>query len=434
MSIFNLKLLRNRSLMLYIYTSAIIIGFAYYTFHLYAYGYLPTPFVSDKSNTFMDLFNPLYWAEVEGQYEIWKSVYPPLNFVILKAINHLFGDYFYPLPPYVIRDSGKIIIYFFLFLYLMIPFILLNTTGWKSIAKNTWQKTFCFFAIVLSTPMLFALERGNLILICLLFLPIAISPNQILRMFGIAILINLKPYFLILGLIYFFDRRYIELLMCAITTAAIFMISSVILDTDFTTVWLNIFHLSQKSNFFPIRELLSFPVALSTLKSSLPLLLLSDNAPPVEMENLILSGTRFLTYFQYFCISIVIVSFILKRNKFSSAFQLFALIVIIVNISVMIGPYSLIYYIPFVPFIFYFKYVSYYFLAILLLFLPLDIVVLQSHDIGIGFVYLAQSDQNLSWQLGMGSLLRPLLNLFLLIVITLESMQHYQLKFAFRAQ
>ena len=32
----------------------------------------------------MDFFNPLFWVDLPGIYTEWQSVYPPLNFIILK--------------------------------------------------------------------------------------------------------------------------------------------------------------------------------------------------------------------------------------------------------------------------------------------------------------------------------------------------------------
>jgi len=63
------------------------LGLAYYISHVIEYGYLPSPFVYDKSDTFMDLFNTMYWAYYEGRYTDWGSVYPPLGFLFLKIIN-----------------------------------------------------------------------------------------------------------------------------------------------------------------------------------------------------------------------------------------------------------------------------------------------------------------------------------------------------------
>src|SRR5664279_5839562 len=56
----------------------------YYAWYLCTDGYLPAPFIFNKLDTFMDLYNPLWWSGEEGKYGEWRSIYPPLNYVILE--------------------------------------------------------------------------------------------------------------------------------------------------------------------------------------------------------------------------------------------------------------------------------------------------------------------------------------------------------------
>jgi len=62
-----------------------IAGLWYYIDYFASNGYLPSPFVYDKSDTFMDLFNTMYWVYDDGRYTDWGSVYPPLGFFYFEV-------------------------------------------------------------------------------------------------------------------------------------------------------------------------------------------------------------------------------------------------------------------------------------------------------------------------------------------------------------
>lgn len=50
-------------------------------------GYLPQPFFYEPSDTFMDWFNTAYWARDPGAYDSWRTIYPPLTFVVLRSLG-----------------------------------------------------------------------------------------------------------------------------------------------------------------------------------------------------------------------------------------------------------------------------------------------------------------------------------------------------------
>ena len=76
---------------LYITLAINVSAFFYYVFYVLHFGYLPSPFIFDKSNTLMDLFNPMIYAIHDDAYTIYQSVYPPLNFIFLKIFHSLFN-------------------------------------------------------------------------------------------------------------------------------------------------------------------------------------------------------------------------------------------------------------------------------------------------------------------------------------------------------
>ena len=54
--------------------------------------YLPQPFFHDKGDTFMDFYHPYYWADDDGRYTLWKSVYPPLIFCFYFLLKCLLKE------------------------------------------------------------------------------------------------------------------------------------------------------------------------------------------------------------------------------------------------------------------------------------------------------------------------------------------------------
>ena len=68
------KLSRKRLVILAAICGAQAAAVAYYLFFLNSHGYLPTPFIYDKSDTFMDFFHTMIWADRDGRYTEWGSV------------------------------------------------------------------------------------------------------------------------------------------------------------------------------------------------------------------------------------------------------------------------------------------------------------------------------------------------------------------------
>jgi hypothetical protein len=104
----------------------------YYLFFL-EQNYLPAPFLFDKSNSFMDFFNTLYWAE-EGQYYTeWKSIYPPLVFGILKIIYSIF-ELSSNVHPEDMRDRVSNFYYISVVVYLYLGYAVVSWNYWGALS------------------------------------------------------------------------------------------------------------------------------------------------------------------------------------------------------------------------------------------------------------------------------------------------------------
>ena len=128
------------------------------TFYV-SHHYLPQPFVFDTFDTFMYWFNTATYANRPGAYDVWHTVYPPLSFVFLDIFSfaHCYKN------PFLSRYCdwlGVTTILFFYGLAAVLAFITFQRADRATaIPRGT--------AFAVGFPLLFCLERGNLILVCL---------------------------------------------------------------------------------------------------------------------------------------------------------------------------------------------------------------------------------------------------------------------------
>lgn len=184
-------------------------------------GYLPAPFVFDVNDTFMDWFNTAYWAHRAGAYEVWNSIYAPLSFVftLLMGDPRCYAD-----GPFDARDCDMFGIVMILATYALA--VVVSAVTFHRNDRPTWVSR--TIGIALGGPLLFALERGNLIMIAYIFF-VLLYGGYLKRRSSIAIaaamIINLKSYLLlpILGLAA--HRRWRLLELCGIATIGVYLVS-----------------------------------------------------------------------------------------------------------------------------------------------------------------------------------------------------------------
>lgn len=159
-------------------------------------GYLPAPFYHAKGESFMDWYSTARWAHRGGAYSQWRAVYPPLAFEALRLITparcYLAGaesaracD-----PSGVIVSAAS----------LALDGALLVWTLNRKIGSAAWPRA---LALTLSASLLYALERGNLVLPVFALFLIAYggrvrSPWAKAIAAGLAM--NLKPYLAVAAL------------------------------------------------------------------------------------------------------------------------------------------------------------------------------------------------------------------------------------------
>lgn len=185
------------------------------------FGYLPQPFVFDTNDTYMDWFNTAYWANNRGIYDVWRSIYPPLSFVFLDATS-LPGCYLQ--SPFHARDCdwlARTTIYAFYIVDVILAWACFRRLDRRTAPMRT-------IALALGLPMLFTVERGNLILVAFAFFMIAHGPvtaSKPWRRFAAAVTINFKPYLVLPMLAHAVKRDWRPLEAAGIATVALYLVT-----------------------------------------------------------------------------------------------------------------------------------------------------------------------------------------------------------------
>lgn len=199
---------------------------------LYAYGYLPQPFFYEPSDTWMDWFNTAYWARDPGPYEVWGTIYPPLSFVVIRlfGINSCYGRSALTSDMLTIRDCDWLGIVTIHVIFLMnIVLIALNFR--KSDRGTAVPRT---IALALGMPMMFALERGNILLLTFTCFLLAFGPllrSARLRWLAAGLAINFKVYLLGAVFALLLKRRWRWVEGAMVATVLVYIISYVMLGT-----------------------------------------------------------------------------------------------------------------------------------------------------------------------------------------------------------
>lgn len=181
-------------------------------------GSFPHPWQSNSAEALMDLYNPAYWANHPGAYDVWHTVYLPLSFVFLRMIT---TPGCYVGGPYAARAcdpaAAGIILAFFV-LNLGLVFLSFRRLQPRSALPRT-------LGLCGGASMLYGLELANLIIPCFTAFILAEGPllrqgwaRQLFR----AVAINFKPYLLLLALPQLARRQWRWLLGLGVIGLAIY--------------------------------------------------------------------------------------------------------------------------------------------------------------------------------------------------------------------
>jgi len=195
---------------------------------------------SPGSNVFMDHFDSVLYSS-DHPYTKYGVIYPPLATVLYAALGRFIIPYVNVpagtgLTAELIRDSQMGMLSFVLIT--LLTFFALYLVYSRSMKDKDIRKELLFlFAIVLTFPFIYAIERGNSIILvivfCLIFLAGYRSENKWIRYMAYASLgcaTGFKLYPAILWLLTLRDRRYKEAGICALIVAALILIPFLFTD------------------------------------------------------------------------------------------------------------------------------------------------------------------------------------------------------------
>jgi hypothetical protein len=185
-------------------------------------GYLPHPFFYNLDDTFMDWYNTVHWSYNRGAYDEWRTVYPPLSFVFV----HIFS-----IPACYIDNSsmgerGCDYIGIWVLVSTIVANVIVSYLIFRR--RDRWTAVPRTIALGLGLPMLFGLERGNLVLPCFTLLALAsgrLLQSARLRWLCFGAVINLKPYLVLLLFGQFVKKRWRSLEGIAIATVGIYAVT-----------------------------------------------------------------------------------------------------------------------------------------------------------------------------------------------------------------
>lgn len=385
-----------------------LLNFAYITIFFLSRGYLPEPFMHNKWDTFMDFYNPLFWANQEGIFTEWKSVYPPLNFIILKIYSFIFIDNISEFSNGLELRPLTGLHTVFLISFLNI-FVVLSVM--KSFSKiiNHNQLIIISIIAVLSPVSLFALERGNLIFLSLyIFTLYVCSKSQFKRILFLSILLNLKPYFAVIYIFEFLRKDYLKenkdfFVLVPLLSLLIFIVTGSILNQEYYVIVFNLLGFSSSTLFQPA-EIFAFP---STIISYGHIARLGIINP----QNLFLYTPKIIIYSL-----IILCIFQFHKKKVKNDYISIFAVLFLTNYSITTGGYAAIFYIPVIPLLL----VNGEFKILILIVFGFFIGIWDMVNIFLintfNFqIYLSQQFENIEVYFTLGSILRPLANMAALI-------------------
>lgn len=386
-----------------------LINVFFYLYILKVDGYLPSPFVADKNDTLMDFYNPLFWTIKNEFYSTFDSVYPPINYFLLKILS--FG-----IPVGEVNNAfqlrqaypwlGIIITVF----YIVIVGLCVVMGAWQKIKINK----FLIFAVsALSVPVLFGLERGNLIFVALLFLGLYLnSSNPWTKCFYFGLLVNIKPYFIVLLLqyinIYQYDKN--TLIRMILSSLIIFFGFSFFADLSLYNFISNYISFSKNTTLSP-EGVVSLPHSIAAM-SFIKAFIKFEGQSSYTFWFSCLKVANYLTVIALLYLSII--------KKLSPVELLIACFLILTNALISTGGYILAIYIVLIPYLLVNEeYKKFIFYILVIYCLPVDWFSLINLNFAYVESYLGNREiQNPDLKLSVGSLIRPITNfLFMMFFI-----------------
>ena len=188
----------------WLFVASLIASLAWACYQFTQIGYLPLPFFPDPNDLYADGYSTSWWAFNGGMYEVWRTVYPPLSFVLTKLFA---WRGCYNRDEFVSRDCDWGLWSWGLTFYLINGAIALRAF-WIADRSTAVPRA---IALTFGLPMLYTFEHLNMLIFAYTGMFVGFSPafrSSWIRWFGVALAINLKVYLTVLLLGQLIVRRW----------------------------------------------------------------------------------------------------------------------------------------------------------------------------------------------------------------------------------
>lgn len=178
-------------------------------------------FFRDTADTFMDYFNCLPGVAMRRPYDT-ESMYPPLSEVIFYLFSKIIEpDMLVGLDPRLMRVQQIPLLSFLL--YLAVPIAVMVWALADYLRGDNVLKRFVIIAFLVTSPFLYTIERGNVLIYSLaaaiVFICYYDSEKKWQRevaLIALAVSAGIKLYPAILGFVLIRDKRWKETIRCVI--------------------------------------------------------------------------------------------------------------------------------------------------------------------------------------------------------------------------
>ncbi len=369
------------------------------------YGKLPQPFHNLPNDVFMDFFNTNWWSSHPGKYEIWKSPYPPLTFLV--AFFFVPTDCLSSENSIILRDCSISSIFTFTTFFVISSFLTVKLIFNKLRITCIYKKIILFLVVITSLPFLYTLERGNYIILAYLFFCLyLLFQKKLISFVFFGIAVNFKPYLIILSLPLLFKQEFKGFFKCLFFSGLIFFSTFLFLgDGDIYSFFSSLLNFSSES-YAPMQALnyqTTFKI-FTTKMTEMSIFPIFSN-----LANFWLTVGPIL----FFCYIFI------NKARFDINELYLALILIIISLSYSFGGYSFIFLFPFMAYFFWRNLI--YFLSFLFLLTPIDFPILHLKTLLIENSYFLSgiSVQN-NLVLTIGGITRPLIVFLLMLSLILN--------------
>jgi hypothetical protein len=207
---------------------------------------------------------------------------------------------------------------------------------------------------------------------------------------------------------------------CSLLSGLIFAITGLALDNQFLEFFKNLFSFSQEADLFSLREVMALPSSLSAfsyvLKHPDGAMFATGLLSLEQVETIVF----LIETIKWGVLASALTALFIGSKQMRDAEVFVLLIVFISNLGIWVGGYTYILYVALIPVLISMRNKWLYIGLLSLIAMPLDVFPIMGDYIGMQYSYLGAEHIEIMWTLGLGSVIRPLANATLLIVLVYE--------------